>query len=109
MEIATAIDFLKDFFFLITKNTTYAENFFDFQRKNERGKLFALKSAIVWTIIPYVITKIENYYNQTVGEEIDGKKLGTFKKLFKVIFPYLYTIVSVVQTLYKFRYLYSSG
>lgn len=109
MEIATAIDFLKDFFFLVTKNTTYAENFFDFQRKNGSSKLFALKSAIVWTIIPYVTARIENYYNQTVGEEIDGRKLGTFKRLFKLIFPYLYTIVSVVQTLYKFRYLYSSS
>jgi hypothetical protein len=30
LEIATVIDFLKDLYALLTKNSTYAEGFFDF-------------------------------------------------------------------------------
>jgi len=28
----------------------------------------ALKGALIWAIIPYISTKIENYYNEVVGE-----------------------------------------
>lgn len=69
--------------------------------------MLALKSAIVWTIIPYFLTKVENYYTQIVGEEIDGKKLGVIKRIFKLLYPYLYMVVGILQAAYKFRYLYS--
>lgn len=109
LEIATLIDFLKDFFYLISKNSTYAENFFDFDRKTKGGKLSALKSALVWTIIPYLLTKVEAYYMQLAADEIDGKRLSFLKKPFKTIYPYLYTIVGILQVVYKFRYLYTKS
>jgi hypothetical protein len=108
LEIATSIDFIKDLLYLITKNVTYAENFFDFDRKVAAGsKILALKSAVVWTIIPYLLTKIDGYYNQLVGEEIDGQRHGLIKKGFKMLYPLIYAVVGILQVLYKFRYLYS--
>lgn len=106
-EIAAIIDFLKDFYYLLKHNSTYAEHFFSLERKIKPvSKLNALKGALIWTILPYLITKIDNAYNTIVGEEIDGKQLSTWQKIIRSIYPYIYTIISIVQTIYKFRYLY---
>ena len=66
----------------------------------------ALKSALIWTLIPYCLTKLDNYYNKLVGEEIDGKNLSFFNKAIKIIYPYLYCVINIIQVIYKFRYLY---
>lgn len=65
-----------------------------------------MKGAIIWTILPYLATKLDNYYNEIVGDEIDGKRITGLKKTIKLIYPYLYAIFGIVQTFYKFRYLY---
>lgn len=41
------------------------------------------------------------------AEEIDGKKLGKLKALFKVLYPYVYCLASSIQLLYKFKYIYA--
>lgn len=53
------------------------------------------------------MAKLENFFNEVVGEEIDGKRLSRIKKIYKTIFPYIYTITSIIQIILKFRYLYS--
>ena len=41
-----------------------------------------------------------------MGQEIDGKKLTTFNKMIKVVYPYVYCVMNIIQVIYKFRYLY---
>ena len=74
---------------------TYAENFYNLER-GELGKWGALKGAFVWAILPYLGTKIDNYYNNIVADEIDGHRITTFKKIIKTIYPYLYAIIGLV-------------
>jgi hypothetical protein len=105
LEISTTIDFIKDYLSLRTNRATYAENFYNLER-GELGKWGALKGAIVWAILPYLATKIDNYYNNIVADEIDGLRISTFKKIIKTIYPYIYVIVGLIQTFHKFRYLY---
>lgn len=73
------------------------------------SKWGALKGALIWTILPYLANKLDNYYNQLVGEEIDGKRLKLLQKILKEIYPYLYAVVGLLQTFHKFRYLYQEA
>jgi hypothetical protein len=75
----------------------------------ERGKSSrwaALKGALIWTILPYLGTKLENVYNEIVGDEIDGKRVVGWKRVVKLVYPYLYALWGILQTICKFRYLY---
>jgi hypothetical protein len=58
------IDFAKDFYYLVKYKATYAEEFFNLERKMSLNSKFkALKGAVIFTIIPYLCIKIDNFYN----------------------------------------------
>jgi hypothetical protein len=65
------IDFLKDFYHLLKHKATYAEYFFGMEREslltaekhNKLSKLKVLLNAAVMTVLPYVFSKIDSYYN----------------------------------------------
>lgn len=64
-EITALVDFVKDFYFLKRHKGTYAEHFYDVQRRTSRtmGKLWALANAFLWTIVPYLLAKLDALYN----------------------------------------------
>ena len=66
-ELTALLDFFKDLISLSTLKATYAENFFGCQRPRMR-KWSALKGAIVWAVLPYLSSRLEQYYTQLAGE-----------------------------------------
>lgn len=73
------------------------------------GKWSALRGALVWTILPYIGSRIDRLYNDIVGEELDGRSLTNWKKVLRSIYPYIYALFGLLQTFYRFRYLYLQG
>ncbi len=56
---------MKDFYYLTKHNATYAENFYELEREGKQKRKFAaLKSALIWTVLPYIFNKIEAYFNK---------------------------------------------
>lgn len=66
-EITALIDFLKDLLSLHTHAGTYAENFFGLSR-GKLGRWGALRGAFVWAILPYIGGRLDDAYNEVVGE-----------------------------------------
>ena len=71
------------------------------------GKLGALKGALIWTIIPYITQRIEILYNELVADQLEGRAIEKLKLFFVKIYPYIYMLAVLVQTVYKFLYLYN--
>ena len=46
-------------------------------------KWSALRGAFIWAILPYLGSRLNTWYNEIVGQEIDGIRLGFFKKAVK--------------------------
>ena len=108
-EITTLIDFIKDFISISTHGGTYAEQFFGFTRSatGNISRWNAIKGALIWAVIPYLTAKFDLLFKKIEADQIDGvNNISFFKKAFKAIYPYVYLILSLLQTFYKFRYLY---
>lgn len=65
------MNFLKDFYYLLKHKATYAEYFFGMERGslstgNKSRKMTKLQVALhaaVVTILPYLLNKVDSYYN----------------------------------------------
>jgi hypothetical protein len=112
--IALLINFFKDFYYLKKYKATYAEYFFGLEREtlntankeSKPSKLRLILNTAIMTVIPYLIRKIDIYFNDLKErEQNEGKVLNGFQKLFAKIYPYLYALSNTIQVMMKLRFL----
>lgn len=72
------VNFLKDWYYLRKHKATYAEYFFGLERERLGGvgkgvevssRVKAVLSAVVMTVVPYLVGKIDAFYNTLVEKE----------------------------------------